>query len=80
MEIGITSDPTPGIVEIYRLKTKQRTNGMPPVIFAKVVSKLMNDILLYKKGKFIESKNFGEICRENQRTTDKGVPIFTEKS
>jgi hypothetical protein len=66
MEIGITSDPTPGIVEIYRLKTKQRTNGMPPVIIAKVVSDLMDDIILYKKGKSIESKIFGETCRENR--------------
>jgi hypothetical protein len=63
MEIGITSDPTPGIVVIYRLKTKQRTNGMPPVIIARVVSELMDDILMYKKGKSIESKIFGEKCR-----------------
>jgi hypothetical protein len=27
MEIGITADPTSRIVQIYRLKTKQRTNG-----------------------------------------------------
>jgi hypothetical protein len=40
---------------------------MVPVIIARVVSELMNDILLYKKEKPIESKNFCEICRENEQ-------------
>jgi hypothetical protein len=56
MEIGITADPTPRIVQIYRLKTKQRTNGMPPVIIAKVVTELMT--FFSKKRKVHRIENF----------------------
>jgi hypothetical protein len=82
MEIGITSDPTPGIVEIYRLKTKQRTIGMPPVIIAKMVSSLWLTFFSIKKESPSNRKilvKYAEIFI-HQRTTDKGVPTFVEKS